>query len=347
MENLFNKTIKMKQQWCSRDIEFDPDSSPNVWQHYKRVYNDYFGKTYKIDQPCFCSYVLSKECKVEDISCGYKYNGEWYNYVDKPYKNCSNRLYAISREASCKEYNGHNYYKTELRLGGDTDFNFNEKHFPYIEWVLCREEDLNVREKSLSILEECKKKHHTFVNFSLMQAVGRMQNFKGAQCEDRLDKFLFFLDRYFQMDKKNRFDTSIIQNATETNRKDLEKYLNSFASFADYCKKIYFIEDEEFIKKLVKSGKQPIDTPERVREYLNLAKEFWKIKEKKYLDIYCPNYIQIRQSLFSDGGKTYTLKQLEEVFKNNGVDIADFPVVLEIFVSYGWIMDCGNNNYTK
>ncbi len=286
MKKQFNMPISTHQLWNGKKIKFEPDSSPKAWEHYKRVYNYDFGKSYNILEPCFYSNVFGKNQKVEGISCGCSYNGKYYNYVNKEYKSGLNRLYALSKKVSYQEKDDIDYFDVCIRLSGEVDFNFNEKHFPNIEWLLCREEDSNIREKSLLILEECKRKHYTLLNFSLMQTMGDMQGFKGKQCEDRLDKFLFFLYRYFQASEVNRNNTSIIQNASEMNRKYLMEYLNGFQSFAGYCEKIYFIRDSKFIDALVQSGIQPINTPKRAREYLDLANKFWGIKEKKYLDIY-------------------------------------------------------------
>ena len=129
--------------------------------------------------------------------------------------------------------------------------------------------------------------HHTLTNFSLMLSTGNMQGFKGLICDDRLDRFIYFLERYYtEPDKQN---THIASFATENNRPALINYLNSFEDVYDYCQKIYFISDEKLIKKLINSGKQPITgaidengneiSPEqRVIEYMELAIEFWEAK---------------------------------------------------------------------
>ena len=46
-------------------------------------------------------------------------------------------------------------------------------------------------------LSKCKDMHHTLLNFSLMQAIGNMQRFKGIK-GDRLDVFIYELDKYYR-----------------------------------------------------------------------------------------------------------------------------------------------------
>ncbi len=131
--------------------------------------------------------------------------------------------------------------------------------------------------------------HHTLVNFSLLQVMGNMQDFKSKGLKlccnknkydylDRLDTFIYNLNNYFEVDDKSKDDTNLLKNSSKCNASSLKEYLSSFKDINKYCKEVYFIDDKEFIKKLIESGKQPISSSERVVEYMDLALEFWKIK---------------------------------------------------------------------
>lgn len=50
-----------------------------------------------------------------------------------------------------------------------------------------------------------------FVKFSLMQSVGNMQGFKGKYCEDRLDKFLFYLNCYYETEVDKRKKLTLLE----------------------------------------------------------------------------------------------------------------------------------------
>lgn len=52
-------------------------------------------------------------------------------------------------------------------------------------------------------------------------------------------------------------------------------------------------------------------------------------------------------NMFMDGGETYTREDVKRIFEETGVDITDFDALLEECVENGWIIDCGNNNFTR
>ena len=179
-----------------------------------------------------------------------------------------------------------------LRLRGETDFNFNDKKCERYEKIINKIKDEETKSNALSLLKECKKMHHSLLNFSLMQSVGKMQEVKSKGLKiryyyeqlDRLDTFIYYLDDY----KK---DESLILNCAYANKKCLKDYLDKFKDVYDYCEKIYFIKieknkrntEEDLIQKLIKSGRKALDSCERVIEYMNLAIEFWG-KKKEYFE---------------------------------------------------------------
>lgn len=332
MENPFRKKIASKQG----NIEYAPDSSPEAWDHYKKVYGETvsWDRTYDISNKTIFRHKLVKGQHL--------YTNEG---VEEGH-NQFTRLYALPnnlKPINCAK----NYFGACNRLSGETDFNFNDEHFPRLEKLLIQKEN---KQK----LEYCKRMHYTLVNFSLMQTVGNMQGFKGTKCDDdRLDKFLSVLFNYYNTSEENRDKTELIQTQKKEvglgleNINSLKEYLNSFQSFADYCKKVYFIEGEELRNKLVESGKKALDTEDRVVEYMELALEFWESKESKYINQYFPRYVEVYHSLFCNGGEAYTYDQLREEFVNRGFISEDFQDFLNLCIAKNWLHDCGNETYIR
>ena len=127
--------------------------------------------------------------------------------------------------------------------------------------------------------------HHNILNFSLIQSIGNLQGFKGRYCDDRLDRFVFFLKMYYETPEKEK--TCIISCASNENREGLIQYLDSFESVYDYCKKVYFIQENSFVDKLCKTGSGILKASSDVIEYMELAQEYWAIKEDYFLQTKC------------------------------------------------------------
>ena len=268
------KKINSKQKYKNQTFSFDPDSSPDAWEFYNKIYSkDHWPEieTYEICTPTFFTYykATGKQGK-KSIS-----TGEWYNYLDISSTSGYNRLYAIAKD-QIPIYNRRTrikYYKACSRLSGEVDFNFNHKHSPFFEKLLLSEN------RALNNLEHCKEMHHNLLNFSLMQTMGNLQGFKGIFCDDRLDRFLFFLDKYYKLDLSKRNHSPIIKNAG-LNSCSLMDYLSNFNDAYDYCNKIYFI-DEKLLNKLLINGEKEINTADDVERYLSLACEYWETKASK------------------------------------------------------------------
>lgn len=119
--------------------------------------------------------------------------------------------------------------------------------------------------------------HHTLLNFSIMPATGNMQGVKSegyGDWLDRFDSFVSIIDDYYK--GKNE----IILSKAGWNRKSLIKYLTYFEDVYDYFEQHYFINDEDFIKRLVESGKKYIENQNDVERYVSLAEDYWELKEK-------------------------------------------------------------------
>lgn len=332
-----NKTVESKQEWQGKTMEFAPDSSPVAWEHYKQWYSETFKKfkeEYAVCSPSFFTYAKGV-------------------YIPKPKVGDFNRLYALSKEAELlTDESGNEYYKAVERLSGDVDFNFNNKHYPFFEACLKNEPKEYLRKEYLFKLEECTKMHYSLLNFSLMQTMGNMQKFKGKKCADRLDRFIYYLGRFYETDKRERHTTDIIHikngdEDKESNRKALMDYLNQFEDLTDYCKKIYFISDAGLIEKLRWHGQknERLDSPEKVRTYIDLAYCFWEKKDfyfskKEYLTI---------NSYFSDGGETYTYEDLFHKLENDlgAAGQREIDVIIEKCLNCGFMHKCGNDCYIR
>ncbi len=92
-------------------LHFDPDSSPEAWEHYKKCYNnEFWSEKYNFSQPVFFEYIDKAK------------------YVDFPLK-LYNRLLVLKEGIEViNDESKLTYYSPVLRLGGETDFNFNEKN---------------------------------------------------------------------------------------------------------------------------------------------------------------------------------------------------------------------------
>lgn len=279
----FCSIISDEQLYRDKSYHFDPDSSPEAWEYYRKCYTvEKWGslKQYNLNELHFFEY----------------FNGD---YVDAPLS-FYNRLNALPNEAevTVPENNGYRFYKATRRLAGETDFNFNDiKYSRYkkmlFEQYMKNEVDQETLHKNFEKLDKCNQMHHTVLNFSLMQVMGNMQGIKSKglflnrkyEYLDRLDTFVYMLScclNKIGTDELN--NDSIIQNVTAVeNKEELKKYLKEFSNIYDYCKKVYFIEEKEFVDKVIESGKKPITSGKEVVGYMSLAFQFWN-KKKEYLE---------------------------------------------------------------
>lgn len=258
----------------SDGVTMEPDSSKEAWEHYKKFYTE-----------SNCKYSIRANYDFDHLHyytpfnyAGYKSGvcdeSGWYNFVNRPFSKESkkvNRLYALHKDAQRirKIQNEEvEWCRVSLRVGGECDFNFNEKKYQLFQSML--KEDLSALEQ----LERCKKMHHTPLNFSLMQAVGNMQGFKGRDTFDRLDRFAFKLDQYF---KQNSED--ILTYSTSDNQPLLKNYLDEFGNIYSYFKEIYFIDEKDFVDEIISNGGRPIKSSDDVIRYMTLAEEFWSKKQ--------------------------------------------------------------------
>lgn len=255
-----------------REKNYEADSCPKAWEHYKIVYDNRL-ENYNFEQLSF----YNNWKNVGELKSGlYSTNNKlWLNYVDLPIKGKRNRLFLLENSTKKEMHNKITYIEATYRYGGECDFNFNEKKCELFREIIGNDVYANKR------LEACKKKHHTLINFSLIQAMGNMQGFKGANRFDRPDVFINKLDQHFR-----GVSNDVVCFASEANRPYLINYLNGFKDIYNYCATLYFIDDIKFIDEIIKQGALSIENCEDVIRYMNLADEFWNRKLLKFKKLY-------------------------------------------------------------
>lgn len=274
-----NKKISENYEHGTKKILFDPDSSPDAWEHYEKFYshNEYLSTHYNFEKRFFYTYYDKLGLKT-----GYYDRGEWLNYVNEPLQISSehNRLFILQKGTKTEKSGNYEFIAAANRVGGDCDFNFNEKKYPLFLEIIGSDSIASQREKDNAIqqLSKCRDMHHTLLNFSLMQAVGNLQKFKGSNRYDRFDTFLSELDSYYR-GVSNR----ILQSSSPNNEPDLISFLNDFKDIYEYCATFYFITDKLFVDKIIEQGRMPITNVNELVRYMNLAEEYWKKKETEFI----------------------------------------------------------------
>lgn len=211
-----------------------------------------------------------------------------FDYEQLEQKN--ERCYAKCHEESVK------YGKSfiECKLGGELDFNFNSSKYKRYKEIINKDNKVN-KVKAIKLLNECEKRQWRRCNFSVLITSGGLNNVKGTLSQehgkrslDRFDVFVFVLNDYFSIRKIKEDYMHIIFSdswrSARENRECLYNYLRLFENIEDYFKKNYNIIAEEgrnkkLINDLIESGSKPIDSRERVVEYLKLANLYWNSKE--------------------------------------------------------------------
>ena len=239
------------------------DSSRETWKYYKDIYTEKH-------------WTLIKEFDLEKVLTYEERNR-------KPPKEIIRYCSYIKAESSYK-----NKFGSEFSLGGECDFNFNEKKKCQFEKLLQRNSSTKELEEQLEL---CCSMHHNKLNFSVMPTTGGMNNFKGKvyfdeskikyekdgwhkSAYDRLDTFVYCLNELFI--NKNQL---VLSCSTQYTKSCLQEYLNTFSDIYDYCRKIYFIDNKDFVKRLIKNGSKPINNSVDLKQYMDLAIEYWKMKE--------------------------------------------------------------------
>ncbi|MEY9096258.1 hypothetical protein [Paenibacillus sp. RC84] len=239
-------------------IEYDPDASPETFEHYKKIYPE-FEKIFDYRNP-----QISK-------------NEVW--------RLCFNLNDAFRKG----DQTNSNVFQDDFYMSGDTDFNFNEKKEPIFEKKLKKDLKGKSLENAKEKLEFCKKSHHALVNFSFMPRTGNLQGFKGGKCQhDRLDIFLYHLSKFYKAK-----DEYVLSKAVPQVHERLKTFLGFFNDVYHYCNKVYYIENKGFVDRLIENGEKSIETADDVIRYMDLAIEYWHMRAVNYATIY---YIQEKEN---------------------------------------------------
>lgn len=180
-----------------------------------------------------------------------------------------------------------------IEISGDIDFNFKMNHIRYFIDIINNGKSEMAEAQKMNLKKILIKFHNLTYhpnNISLLPRTGALNNIKKSLGNDRLDTILFALKLYYE-----KGITSFILSSScgpnppyIANRNKLKEFLDSFncgsnnsESIYSYCNQIYHI-DENLVNDLCLSGSKPIDTPERVEDYLDLATRFWAQKNEFY-----------------------------------------------------------------
>lgn len=270
---------------------YDPDSSDVAWDYYKYAYKD---EKEKYDKRLEFLSDLNSD-KIDDKDYHLSDNG--------------NRLIAETRNNKIPDF------------GGDVMFNFNHGKYDTFK---------NVFGIDSNQLKRCAKNHHSLLNFSLMPQTGAMNNFKGIKHKlDRFDYFILELSSYYGdyheevisiEESTRRSETDLGSYQLETKSKEnaiiRNNFLNTFESVKDYCKQVYFIDedfktnDKTFIKRLIDNGKKAIDTKDPLKQYMTLAEDYWEMRHKQLKGVINDNSEKCDPEKCA--GHTYTIKGEEK-----------------------------------
>lgn len=290
-------------------LRFDPDSSPAAWAHYQQFYlqNLYLRKNYDFVKLCFYNYYDTVGLKT-----GYFDGEKWFNYVNKPIKKTTdyNRLFILQKGTQTDSLDNTEFIVATNRLGGDCDFNFNEKKCEIFVDLIKTDTTISENEKQEVYirLERCRNMHHSLLNFSLIQAMGNLQKFKGSNRFDRLDTFICELDKYYR-----GVSNSVLRFATPNNEPALISFLNDFKDIYEYCSTFYFISDKHFIDEIIRQGSMPIAKVDELIRYLDLAETYWSKKEFFFLK----NEFLTIGDYFQNGGESYSRSELITKIEND------------------------------
>lgn len=321
-------------------VQFEPDSSPAAWEHYKKFYskNKYLNNNYDFSDLLF--YNCYKDF---GLKRGIFTDHEWFNYLNKPLRKGSryNRLFVLEKDTKRKKINNTEYIVAAYRLGGDCDFNFNEKKYALFLGIIESDSTASKQEKANASqqLANCRKMHHNLLNFSLMQGIGNMQKFKGSNRYDRLDTFVYELDKYYR-----GVSNSILQYSSPSNEPALILFLNDFKDIYEYCATFYFITEKTFIDEIIKQGSMPITNVIELKRYMDLAEKYWAKKEFEFLK----NEFLAVGDCFQNGGEIYSRNELITIIESNfGYSENEVNEFLTKCVDRGFIIPAGDNLYTR
>ena len=84
-------------------------------------------------------------------------------------------------------------------------------------------------------------------------------------------------------DLKFKYNINLLQNhCTKENSFAIENFLGLFDNVYEYADAIYHI-DKKLVDDLIESGKNPLNSIDSIKNYMDLAKRFWE-QNGKFID---------------------------------------------------------------
>lgn len=267
----YRKKIDHVQKWNNENFSFDPDSSPEAWEHYKKFYIGLDDNLPKLSTQSqynrLTTFITVKNSKIKvGGDCSFNFNSEKLGEMNDIINNDNNVDKTTKNELIEQLNQCHSMHHTVLNFdlvpvtGGMNNIKGNLKYKNNI--VMCHD-------------------------------IGKKPN---GGCLDRFDTFIYFLNETFlkidMFQKSNNLDlkiygeffsNSIFTAAMRTeNFIELYDFLCEFTDIYDYCDVMYLISDRRFVKEIIASGKEKITSAESLKNYFDLANKYWNIKEEYF-----------------------------------------------------------------
>ncbi len=201
----------------------------------------------------------------------------WRNFYNKTYRTLDYwKNLGEEKKKGRYKHAIYTYRNTDkIQIGGDVIFNFKDSYSRAFRDKLGNQ----YNEKDYV------RMHHSILNFSFMPVTGglNLNKANGRYC-DRLDRFIFYLDKFIQS-KNSDNPLMCIRGRNRYTTKELQNYLENFNSIEEYCQVFYLLDSQktDLVDRLRKSGEEYVNngaSAENCEQYLNLALEFWKYRYK-------------------------------------------------------------------
>ena len=204
----------------------------------------------------------------------------WNNLYNQTYRNLD-YWKKLSKEMKQGKYKRASFLyndSDEIQIGGDVIFNFSDGYGRSFRNLLGNQFNE----------EEYNKMHYSVLNFSFMPVTGglNLNKANGGYC-DRVDRLIFYVDKYIQSKK---IEGNPIMNIRGNNRitiHKLSKYLSTFDTIEEFCNVYYLLDmkSRDLIHEIIDSGEEfvnnnEIPSAENCKRYLKIARDFWKYRNK-------------------------------------------------------------------
>ncbi len=213
-------------------------------------------------------------------------------------------LYQAVYGKKVSQENGKLYWKfsseekeEKIEVSGDIICNFCGEHLKFFRQFVESDDAFMLW---LDLMSSCMWQPY---NISVLPVTGGLNNTKQSFGNDRLDAFVWALDLYYQGNSTALLSSGKPLAIAPGNTDALRRFLASFGSAEQFCGQIYQI-DKDLTGALCESGKKPIDSAARVREYLELVREFWLQRYNFYQKIHITEKVYFKRLQLNRDGFT-------------------------------------------